>query len=294
MEKKKILIIFLVFLILIGLGLATKFLYLDRQNNQISALRVYSTPKADLYINDQIAGKTPYSNEKMAPGEYKLKLIATGATGTFFPWETKIKLTSSSLTYVSRDIGPSDDESGGQILWLEKISTDKNAQFAVVSDPDRAKVSIDGVERGTASTIIKDIPLGNHEITISLDGYSDQIIKAKIIAGYRVNAAVKLARTNISTPATAVSPVASTSAAIQTATKSASASDNFKKPYVLVKETGTGFLRVRTEPSISATEAGKVKPGDKYTLLSEAIGWSKIQISTSSGWVSDQYIQKFK
>ena len=293
MSKKKLLLALLIAFFLLGLGLATKFLYLDRHNNQVSALRVYSTPKADLYINDQIAGKTPYSNEKMAPGEYKLKLIATGATGTFFPWETKIKLTSSSLTYVSRDIGPSDDESGGQILWLEKISTDKNAQFAVVSDPDRAKVSIDGVERGTASTIIKDIPLGNHEVTISLDGYSDQIIKAKIMAGFRVNAAVNLARANISTLATAVLPVASSSATIQTATESA-ASNNFKKPYVLVKETGTGFLRVRTEPSISATEAGKVKPGDKYTLLSESTGWTKIQISTSSGWVSDQYIEKFK
>ena len=126
MSKKKLLLALLIAFFLLGLGLATKFLYLDRHNNQVSALRVYSTPKADLYINDQIAGKTPYSNEKMAPGEYKLKLIATGASGTFFPWETKIKLTSSSLTYVSRDIGPSDDESGGQILWLEKISTDKN------------------------------------------------------------------------------------------------------------------------------------------------------------------------
>lgn len=294
MDKKKIGVIAVIVILLIGLGIATKLFILDPQDNSVSALRVDSNPNADLYINDQIVGKTPYENEKMAPGEYKLKLVATGTTGTFYPWETKIKLTNNSLTYVSRDIGKNEEESGDQILWLEKISSDQSAQLAIVSNPDRAKISVDGVDKGVASTIIKDIPLGNHEVIVSLEGYSDQIIKARIIAGFRVNAAVKLARSDSMVQIKETQQIASNSAIVKTASSSAATVNNPNKPYVLVEETGTGFLRVRSGPSTSATESAKVKPGDKYPLLSEQSGWTQIQISTSSGWVSDQYIQKFK
>lgn len=295
MDKKKLLLLSVSIVILLALAATTKVLFLDHQSNSVSALRVDSVPSADLYINDQIVGKTPYDNEKMTPGEYKIKLVATGVTGTFYPWETKIKLTPESLTYVSRDIGKTDAQSGDQILWLEKLPSDQDAQLAVISDPDGAKVTVDAVLKGTASSIFKDIPPGNHDIIISMDNFADQIIKGQIRPGFRLNAAVKLARSDGSaaTNPISTSPATATSSAT-VASSSASASDSFPRPYVLIKETGTGFLRVRSSPSTTATESSRVKPGEKYALLQEQSGWDQIKLSSSSGWVNDQYVQKFK
>lgn len=262
-------------------------IFLDRQAPKISALRVDSVPAAQVYINGQLIGATPFVNEKMTPGEYRLKLVATGATGIFFPWETRIKLVNDSLTYVSRDIGKSEENSGHHILWLEKLPSIESGQIAVVSEPNGAKVSVDGIEKGFTSLIIKNIPQGDRKIIISSEGYSDQIINGKIRGGFRLNASVKLARKEISPASPSASPTATASAQIAT-------SSGLQKPYVLIKQTGTGFLRVRFGPTITASESTRVNPGDKFPLVAEENGWTKVKIASISGWVNDQYIQKFK
>jgi N-acetylmuramoyl-L-alanine amidase len=62
---------------------------------------------------------------------------------------------------------------------------------------------------------------------------------------------------------------------------------------VVIKNTPTGWLRVRMEPSLSATEAAKVKPGEKYTLLDEKNGWYKISYKEGEeGWISGRYAKK--
>ncbi len=66
------------------------------------------------------------------------------------------------------------------------------------------------------------------------------------------------------------------------------------KPYVIVKETGLGFLRVRSEPNLAGSESARVKPGEKYPLLAEITGWVKIKLPTIFGWVSDQYVEKVR
>ena len=42
---------------------------------------------------------------------------------------------------------------------------------------------------------------------------------------------------------------------------------------IVIKSTPTGFLRVRSEPSLKGNEVGKVYPKDKVTLLEELSGW---------------------
>ena len=48
------------------------------------------------------------------------------------------------------------------------------------------------------------------------------------------------------------------------------------KPFVTIKDTPTGFLRVRMEPSTAATEAAQVKPGEKYVFPKSEVNWKKI------------------
>ena len=56
--------------------------------------------------------------------------------------------------------------------------------------------------------------------------------------------------------------------------------------------TPTGWLRVRSEPSLDGTEITRVDTGGTYQVLEEQAGWVKIRVSdTSEGWVSADYIE---
>lgn len=58
-----------------------------------------------------------------------------------------------------------------------------------------------------------------------------------------------------------------------------------------IKQTPTGWLRVRDSASLSGTEISKVNTGTKYSVLEEKTGWVKIKVSdTISGWVSSDYV----
>lgn len=58
---------------------------------------------------------------------------------------------------------------------------------------------------------------------------------------------------------------------------------------ITIKDTPTGFLRVRKTPG--GEEITKISPGEQYNLVKEAIGWVQIVLEDgTSGWVSKQYI----
>ena len=61
-----------------------------------------------------------------------------------------------------------------------------------------------------------------------------------------------------------------------------------EKRIVVVKDTPTGFLRVRKNPG--GEEIDKVNPNDSFPLLDEVNGWFKIELKDQrSGWISGQY-----
>ncbi|MBI4099794.1 PEGA domain-containing protein, partial [Candidatus Microgenomates bacterium] len=232
---------FLIFFTPIVLIFGVKVLVFDRQAPLFAQLRVDSFPQTTVSLNDKDMGKTPYLGENLAPGEYKLKLSPSGQTsGTFVFWETKVKLIGGTLTYVSRQLGPTDDLSGGQILTLEKLPLTSTHELAVVTSPDAADVTVDNQTEGHSSLVLRNLTVGNHEIVLSLPGYADQVVHGKIIPGYRLNVFATLARL------TGGILVASPSAQ-PTATLVATTGGQIAKPYVVIKNTETGFLRVRAE-----------------------------------------------
>ncbi len=61
---------------------------------------------------------------------------------------------------------------------------------------------------------------------------------------------------------------------------------------VKIKDTGLGWLRVRSSPGLDGTEIGKATVGETYPVLEEGTGWVKIKVSdTVSGWVSSSYVE---
>lgn len=59
-----------------------------------------------------------------------------------------------------------------------------------------------------------------------------------------------------------------------------------------IKDTPTGWLRVRSEPSLDGAEIARVNSTEEYKVLEEQEGWTKIQINeTTQGWVSSDYVE---
>lgn len=244
-----------------------------------ASLKITTNPASTIFLDGAHLGKTPYE-DKIKAGEYTLKLVPE-STGKAASWETKIKLNSGVLTYVNRDLGPQELTSAGEILTLEKIAG-QSAEMAILSTPDAATVLLDNVNKGTTPLILQNLTFGDHDLEISQTGFTSRNLRIKTTAGYKLVASFQLALEASSASSSPV-PVATSSS-----------SGKLQKPYVKILDTPTGFLRVRMEPSIGATEAAQVKPGETYSLLDEESGWYQIKYqATSSGWISGQYAEKF-
>jgi hypothetical protein len=67
------------------------------------------------------------------------------------------------------------------------------AAINVSTNPSRGRVFVDGVERGTAPILMKDIPLGTHEVTVVMPGYYTYTRKFEVnhVQTYYVSATLK-------------------------------------------------------------------------------------------------------
>lgn len=62
---------------------------------------------------------------------------------------------------------------------------------------------------------------------------------------------------------------------------------------VVIKETPTGWLRVREGPGTNYSEIDKVYPGESFPLLEEKDNWYKIELEDNiAGWISANYAEK--
>jgi len=139
--------------------------------------------------------------------------------------------------------------------------------------------------------------VGDHTVSITSNGFQTRTLTIRTTAGYKLIANLKLALISGGiAPETTTTATASASvvpAKTKAATQSAAQQPEPAKPYVVIKDTPTGFLRVRMEPATSATEAGRVNPGERYSIVSSENGWYEIKYDgTNTGWVSGQYTQK--
>jgi hypothetical protein len=68
------------------------------------------------------------------------------------------------------------------------------AAVNVSTNPSRARVFLDGEDKGTSTVLIKNVPLGKHEITVVLPGYYTYTKKfeANHVQTYYINATLKL------------------------------------------------------------------------------------------------------
>lgn len=294
----KRLVILLVFvLVIVGLGIfALKNTVLKAA---AAGLQVKSIPNGSVYINDKKVGQTPFEDKQLAAGEITLKVVPESVVGSSVSsWEAKVKLVSGTQTIVNREFGATDGASAGETITLEKISDDKTASLAVISFPESAMIQINGESKGFSPFSADKQDAGEKEIKVSSSGYLDRTVRVQLIPGFKLVLNMKLAESSTTeTPVEATpsgTPTPTTKPkATPTKSSTATSSATLKKPYVTIKETPTGWLRVRIEPSTSATEAAKVNPGESFPLLDQESGWYQIRYAPGKdGWISGQYADK--
>ena len=294
--KRKIVFI----LILLGLVAAVILIVklLTNRGPRQGELRVESNPVASIFLDNKNIGRAPFQ-DKVTSGNYTIKLVPDSSTKQLASWEGNITIGPNLLTYINADLHESDLSSAIDVLWLEKISS-KQSELSVTTNPDGASLLVDDVTRGVTPISLSDITTGDHTVTVTSVGFLTRTLKIRTTPGYRLIATMKLGLSS----GTQIL-VASPSAALATnstptpklATVSATPKPDPAKPYLVVKDTPTGFLRVRMEAGTGATESARINPGDKFTILDTKIvndtNWYQIRYDAAdTGWVSGQYVDK--
>lgn len=285
-KGKLILLTVLVFLF--GIFLLGKFFLFNNQL-ELGEINIISTPKSVVYLDQIQVGSTPIQ-QKIKVGEYQIKLIPNKEASQSATWQGKIKVYKNAVTFVGRVLGTSDISTAGEILTVTKMSSkpsrDDIGEIAVESEPQGALVFLDLDEKGVAPLILTDVPKGTHELSIYLPGFIRRTLKLNVESGFRTSTTVKLAIDQLS------QQEATKSATISNTSKNTSSS-GAKSIMVKIKDTPTGWLRVRSEPSVGASESAKVNPGESYALIEEIPNWYKILFNDEQeGWVAAQYSEK--
>lgn len=296
MKRRFIFLFLLIFLVVVGLSIVKS---VSNRNPKKGELRIESQPVGSIFIDNKHLGRTPY-RDKITTGEYVVKIIPESVVGTGGSWEGKVKIGPNSLTFINASLSESELTSAADVLWLEKVSGNK-PELAVLTNPDGATIMLDNETKGAAPLILSNLSPGDHTLTIISSGFVSRTIKVKLTPGFKLISSIKLALSTGSGLISEASPSAQPSGTITPTPKvtgkttpSPTVPDP-AKPFVVIKDTPTGFLRVRMEPSTNATEAARVKPGEKYSLLDTKTGWYQISYETNKeGWVASQYADKIE
>jgi len=295
--KTKGIIIIVIVLALVLVGLIIKSKFFGRQGP--GALQISTTPTATVFLDGTQAGITPYFDDKIKAGEHTVKLVPESTEENLTSWEGKVNLLPGILTSIKRTFAVNEAESSSEMITLEKAGRKDQSSLAVISIPDQAVVKLNGEPKGFTPLSLEDLAPADYQITISSSGYEEKTVSAHTIGGYKLIVNVKLAQTmegiEEATPSGATEEEAET-----TPTPKAQATPP-AKPYVKVKDTPTGFLRVRMGPSTAATETAQIKPGEMYPFLDEEKldtsggKWLKIEYKKDEeGWVSGVYVDLIK
>lgn len=282
------LIVMTVMVLLFGLYLCIKFVFYG-SSADLGEVTIMSTPKATVFIDQIQVGTTPH-RQTLKVGEYTVKLIPDKEATQSASWQGKVSVYKNAVTYVGRALGSSEISTAGEISTVQKMdvkpSRDGLGEIAINTDPAGALAYLDLDEKGVAPLLLSDVPKGTHEVMVYLPGFLRRTFKLNVEAGYRTSTIVKLAIDKSG------SPTASPSALMKKDVSPSPASLP-KKTKVRIKDTPTGWLRVRSEPSVQASESAKVNPGETYDLIEEQPNWYKILFNDEQeGWVASEFVEK--
>ncbi len=276
---------------------------MDRQSNT-GKIEIVSSPAAAVFINDVAIGKTPYKDANIEVGEYSIKLIPEGKDKNTISWQDKVQIHKNTLTYVNRELGTSELTSAGELLTVVPMQNKPSGNYGEVyveTEATGAIVYLDNDEKGIASIVLQDVPAGDHELAVYMPGFFRRSHKIQVEKGYQTRAKFKFAldqshktlEEELEEKRKQASEEAKKRAEEKEASEEAEISTTAAGTTIEILDTPTGFLNVRSEPSIDGDIVTTVNPGETYAYLEEQNGWYKITVEDGSiGWVSGDYVEE--
>lgn len=266
MRMKKTIVWFLVLLSLTALILRfnTKFGEIFLGAKESSGISVISDPvDATVFLDGQEVGPTPFNAKNLEVKTYEIKIQKEKLM-----WQGKVKLSSGTVTVISRDLSLDLASSAGEMLTLEKGSG-----LTIISSPTESDVTVDGKSAGkTPLTVNADS--GEHTILVSKANYLNRSIRADLPSGFNLTVSADLALSEADLTLVAAPVVAQVTE-------------------IVVKKTPTGFLRVRDKPSLNGKELAQVRTGETLVLLEEQGSWDKVRLADGTeGYASAMYMEK--
>jgi len=155
------------------------------KSQERGAVNVVTQNPAEVYVNGEYAGTTPYESREVKVGENKISIKTSTRT-----YETSVNFLPSVQVVLNRDLGTSELFSAGQNLWMEK--NDGQPIVSVISDPADASVFIDNTELGKTPFTSDKLSEGEYELKVSNPGYEDQVLRIKTQKGLTLNISAKL------------------------------------------------------------------------------------------------------
>lgn len=298
-------LLFLLLLVLVaGAGISVKVFVIDADSRRVGYMQVSSTPNATVFLDSRAIGRTPL-NQQLKPGIYTLKLIpiadnldtqeTIGVT-----WQGKVTIAPYQRTHIRRELRNTEVESAGEQLTIQKSSNSlppETGEILIETEPDGAIVSVDGQDLGVSPYMVKKAQTGLHEVSVHMPRFRRRTIQARVVSGgYTTVAHFQLGLDIEYDKKFAFGKAfeASASGSLPSVSKAAPRPTSIPQvEKVEIKETSTGFLRVRSEGSLAGKEISQVKPGETYTYLDEKNGWIKIKLTDGNeGWVNGEYVKK--
>lgn len=244
-----------------------------------AGLTIQTSIVSSVYVDGNFIGRSPLDTTFKAK-EIDLKLVPLDTSKSYVAYETKITLVAGVKTIVRRQFADTEIASSGEIVSFQKISPGSTS-LVVISTPENAQVTLDGISKGF-SPVKTPVSPGIHQLVIKSPDYTERTLSINTVSGYELTVSAQLAKTATPTPSPTPKPQLQT--------------------FVLILQTPTGYLRVRTQPGTAGNEIDQVKPGSKYLFLAEDVDthWYKIQLEPPApglpegrvGWVSNEYAQK--
>ncbi|MDO8429721.1 MAG: PEGA domain-containing protein [Candidatus Daviesbacteria bacterium] len=230
-----------------------------------AGIKVTSIPEAEVSLNGEYLGKTPYSNENLLEGEYSIELTTKSAS-----WSSRINLHSGTVTLVNREINQGLASSSGEVLTLNPGSG-----VTLTSNPTGTLVEVDGQLRGLTPLTLTDLKSeSEYTFSVSKQGFLKRSIRARLPSSTKLLINVDLAITELIVPTPQPIEVSSNSR-------------------LIVSRTPVGFLRMRDRPSTLGKELVKLKPEEEVVLIEDLGAWLKVRNSEGlEGYVSSLYVRK--
>ncbi len=242
-----------------------------------SAIEINSYPVAKVFLDGKEVGMTPYKNRSLLPQEVEVKLMTND-----LEWSKKIKLQNNISTVVDWEFGKDNKTSGGYILYLEKTGDKNKAGIMINTTPAKSTVVIDNEVKGLSPIRISNIGEGDKHLALSFPNHKTIDIFMKSVLEYQLVVDAILPQEEI-----IVEPEEEKTESISTEI------GNISTVNIKIKETETGWLRVREASSGASKEVARVVPGKSYPLIDENTDWYKIDLGEGkNGWISASYGEK--